>query len=373
MVETSLLGQLSLRLSVHPENIATEALAIVLKQSRTASLAFRQFVGLTGVCLPESISFEAQQGGLDRAIPDLTCVDENGRKRAVIENKFWAGLTENQPITYIRELSHSEPAIVLFVVPDARRTIVWAELLARCSAAGLQLTGTTQSPSITFAHINPLHCLAITSWQNLLEALNSAVVSSRDVAASNDIAQLRGLCNAIDSEAFLPLRPDEVSNVELPRRVINLADVGFEIVQSCEARNYCDRRGLKETNGQHKAGTYLRFGEYGAWFGLHLELWKAFEISPLWFEFAGRDFGKPLRVRELLRVWQHNSPRRCFDWEDKVVVPAILPTGVEKGRVIAVVVEQVGEMVALLNQHEDQEPFIAPPATVPPDVSPVEQ
>jgi hypothetical protein len=371
MKETSLLGQLSLRLSVHPENIATEALTIVLKQSRTASLAFRQFVGLTGVCLPESISFEAQQGGLDRAIPDLTCVDNNGRKRAVIENKFWAGLTENQPITYIRELSHSEPAVVLFVVPDARRAIIWTELLARCSAAGLQLTGTTQSPAITFAHINPLHCLAITSWQNLLDALNSAVVSSRDVAASNDIGQLRGLCNAIDSEAFLPLRPDELSNVELPRRVINLADVAFEIVQSCEARNYCDRKGLKETNGRYTSGTYLRFGSYGSWFGLHLRLWKAFEISPLWFEFSNNDYGKAQKVRELLRGWQHSSPPRCLDWDNEVVVPAILPAGVEKEKIIVAVVEQVGEMVALLSQHDGQELFVAPPATAPPDASPI--
>jgi hypothetical protein len=370
MIGTSLLVQLSLRLSEHPENIATEALTIVLKESQAASLAFRQFVSLTGVCLPESISFEAQQCGLDRAIPDLTCVDSNGRKRAVIENKFWAGLTENQPITYIRGLSQSEPAIVLFVVPDARRTILWTELVARCSAAGLQLTATTQSPAITFARINPLHWLAITSWQNLLEALNSAVVSSRDMATSNDIAQLIGLCNTIDAEAFLPLRPDELSNVELPRRVVNLADVVFEIVYSCEASNYCDRKGLKETNGRYTSGTYLLFGSYGSWFGLHLQLWKAFEISPLWFEFSNNEYGKAQKVRELLRGWRHSSPPRCLDFENKVVVPAILPTGVEKERIITTVVEQVGEMVALLSQHEGQEVLVAPPATTP-DASPI--
>jgi hypothetical protein len=128
---------------------------------------------------------------------------------------------------------------------------------------------------------------------------------------------------------------------------------------------------LKETNGRHKSGTYLRFGEYGAWFGLHLELWKMFEISPLWFEFAGRDFGKPLKVRDLLRVWQHCSPRRCFDWEDAVVVPAILPTGVEKERIITTVVEQVGEIVALLNQLGGQKDLVAPPAATPPDTLPI--
>jgi hypothetical protein len=370
MTETSLLGHLSLRLSVHPENIATEALTIVLKRSRTASVAFRQFIGLTGVCLPDSLSFEAQQVGLDRAIPDLRCVDESGRTRAVVENKFWAGLTENQPVTYIRELAHSEEAVVLFVVPDARRTTIWTELLTRCSTAGLQLSSITQSSAITFAHVTPLHCLAITSWRNLLDVLNTAVVSSGDMAAANDIAQLRGLCNAIDSEAFLPLRPDELSNVEIPRRVTNLADVVFEIVQACEALNYCDRKGLKETNGRYTSGTYLKFGLYGAWFGLHVQLWKTFEISPLWFEFSSSDFGKAQQVRELLRVWSHCSPPRCLDWNNnEVVVPAILPTGVDKEKIIAAVVQQVAEMVALLNQQETQKLPVELPATIPPKTS----
>jgi hypothetical protein len=371
MKETSLLGDLSLRLFPHPENIATEALTFVLKRSRTASLAFRQFIARTGVHLPESLSFEAQQMGLDRAIPDLRCVDDNSRTRAVVENKFWAGLTENQPTTYIRELPQSEEAIVLFVVPNARRTTIWTELKTRCVKAGQSVSNISESPEITFAHLNPLHRLAITSWQNLLEVLNSAVASSGDMVTSNDIAQLRGLCNAIDSEAFLPLRPDELSNVELPRRMINLADLAFEIVQNCEARGYCDRKGLKETPGRYRSGTYLNLGPCGAWFGLHMQLWREFEVSPLWFEFSNSEFGKAQKVRELLRAWQHRSPPRCLDWDNKVVVPAILPTGVEKEKIIAVVVEQVGEMFALLNQHKGEEPFVEPPATTPPDASPI--
>jgi hypothetical protein len=279
-------------------------------------------------------------------------VDANGRTRAVVENKFWAGLTDNQPVTYIRELPQSEEAIVLFVVPDARRTTIWNELLTRCSMAGLPVSNTNQSPLITFAHLTPLHRLAITSWPSLLEVLNSAVVGSGDMAASNDIAQLRGLCDVIDSEAFLPLRPDELSNAEIPRRMINLADLVSEIVQNYETRNYSDRKGLKETNGRYTSGTYLRFGPYGAWFGLHLQLWRAFEVSPLWLAFSNNDFGKAQHVRELLRVWQHCSPPRCVDWGNEVVVPIILPVGVEKEKVIASAVEQVGEMAALLNNKE---------------------
>jgi hypothetical protein len=78
-----------------------------------------------------------------------------------------------------------------------------------------------------------------------------------------------------------------------------------------------------------------------------------------------------LKVRDLLRAWQHSSPPLCLDCDNKVLVPAILPTGVEKERIIATVVQQVGEMVALLNQNEGRELFVAPPATTPPDASPI--
>jgi hypothetical protein len=46
---------------------------------------------------------------------------DGGTPRVFIENKFWAGLTENQPVAYLRLLAqYASPTVLLTVVPASR-------------------------------------------------------------------------------------------------------------------------------------------------------------------------------------------------------------------------------------------------------------
>ena len=46
----------------------------------------------------------------------------------LIEAKFWAGLTDNQPIAYLERLPSNTPSALLFIAPTARLEILWNEL-----------------------------------------------------------------------------------------------------------------------------------------------------------------------------------------------------------------------------------------------------
>jgi hypothetical protein len=96
-----LFGHLVSRFSTHPENLATEALAFIVNRSATMRVELRNLFGRTGIELPPLARFQSQAADEQGNIPDLIGLDALGAEWLFIENKFWAGLTENQPAGYL--------------------------------------------------------------------------------------------------------------------------------------------------------------------------------------------------------------------------------------------------------------------------------
>jgi hypothetical protein len=120
----ALLGHLVSRFSTHPENLATEALAFIVNRSATMREELRNLFGRTGIELPPLARFQSQAGDEQGNIPDLIGLDTTGTERLFIENKFWAGLTENQPAGYLERLPAKGSGLLVFIVPSRRFTIV---------------------------------------------------------------------------------------------------------------------------------------------------------------------------------------------------------------------------------------------------------
>jgi hypothetical protein len=123
-----LFGHLVSRFSTHPENLATEALAFIVSRSATMREELRNLFGRTGKELPPLARFRSQAGDEQGNIPDLIGLDTTGAERLFIENKFWAGLTENQPAGYLERLPAKGGGLLVFIVPSRRFAIVWNEL-----------------------------------------------------------------------------------------------------------------------------------------------------------------------------------------------------------------------------------------------------
>ena len=65
-------------------------------------------------------------------VPDLAVFGHDGQERILLEAKFWAGLTENQPGTYLARLpDDGATSVLLFVAPEARLESIWTELRRR--------------------------------------------------------------------------------------------------------------------------------------------------------------------------------------------------------------------------------------------------
>ena len=94
----SILAELAIQFAQPRELLATSGLGHVLRASVTAPEALRRFLGDRGVVLPEQLVY-----GIEDVDPDYEGRPEgvgewDGQRRLILEGKFWASLTDAQPV-----------------------------------------------------------------------------------------------------------------------------------------------------------------------------------------------------------------------------------------------------------------------------------
>ena len=95
----SLLAHLASRLTGRTETLATEALGYILGRSVAARRALRAMVSEGANDVGEIVSARTEVTGEENERVDLVGFDADGDERVLVEAKFWAGLTDNQPKT----------------------------------------------------------------------------------------------------------------------------------------------------------------------------------------------------------------------------------------------------------------------------------
>lgn len=166
----SLLGELAVSFAPHPENIATEALRYILVRHEAAWSALRRLLDTAAVDLPESLHFRTQAWAQDGTTPDLVGSDHDGVDRLLVEAKFWAGLTPNQPVAYLGRLPPDRPGALLFIAPGARFQRLWEKLTVACREAGVEV-GPEHDAATELRWSSLRHGrLVLTSWRALLSA-----------------------------------------------------------------------------------------------------------------------------------------------------------------------------------------------------------
>ena len=115
------------------EDIATEALRHMFDHSDACGVALNDVIqsGVRGVNAITAVKSQVLHA--DGTRPDLVGFDETGMERVLIEVKFWAELTPNQPNAYINRLPDDGPALVMFLAPEDRIKSLWPQLQVRVS------------------------------------------------------------------------------------------------------------------------------------------------------------------------------------------------------------------------------------------------
>ena len=328
----SVLASVVLGGSLQAEPAATKALAYILNSSTDIAQAFVALLRRAGISIKFEPGYIRAELGHEDGVPDLTIHDTDGSVRILVENKFWAGLTDEQPVGYLRALPKAPPSALVFVVPEQRMSTVWNELEVRCKQARFKLVDASIKHRVTWARAGSKTML-ITSWKHVLQTLLDAARSGGHDAVRDDILQLEGLTNRMDIDAFLPLRADEITNQETAHRLINYSDLIEEITQKLKDRGIADTKDVRTAHGYYTAGRYLRVhGRFGLWLGIELEVWRDVGITPLWWMIGNTTFhGVTGQLQTILALFDN---AKLYENEQLLYIPIRLKTGVERDRVV---------------------------------------
>jgi hypothetical protein len=323
--DTSVLAFLATRFATHPENLATEALNFVVANSPSARRAMLDLCRQLGHRGTDDLAFTTQQSNEDGSRPDLVGRAIDGSTPVAIEAKFWAGLTGHQPLSYLKALP--ENGFLLFVAPGMRIDVLWPELLRRAENKGAAPDEKVESREARAAQVGS-QTLALVSWRTLLDHLYAASALAGE-ATTADIRQLAALCDKMDTDAFLPLRPEELTS-NLGQRVYQFCELADAILNRLVTRGFANVNGFKSVGGKGWYGKYLRARGHGAMLYFDAQQWGANGASPLWLALYGRELQPCTDEANYLRaagITFHMHNGHCM-------VPIMLLEGAERDAVI---------------------------------------
>ena len=332
----TLLAHLTPRLTDRVEDIAVEALGFILSQSRATMLVLNQTLQAVVPDLAPISGVTTQVTGDDGSRPDLVGYDDSRDERVLIEAKFWAGLTDNQPNAYLDRLSRSEPSAVVFVAPEPRVESLWTELLRRIEEAGDKRLPERTTTGMRSCGISGTgRVLVLVSWSFLLNRMAAQLSEDGDASALEDIHQLQGLVRRQDEQAFLPLRSEELGP-DIPRRLRDFSRVVDDVVERGRQEGWVDIGGGRVSAQVYGYGRYVYvFGIY-AWLGVNYDHWEQSRDTPLWVWFD----------EDLASLDPADVYRKSYGDE---FVPLNLPTGVELDEVVRRVASQLKEIGRTIN------------------------
>ena len=321
--ESTLLAHLTPMLTDRVEDTAVEALGYILSRSDSSRSVLNRVLQSVAAGINPIEQVRTQVTGETGARPDLVGFDKEGKERVLIEAKFWAGLTENQPNGYLKRLPKDGPSVLLFVAPEARRDTLWAELQRRVN---VDLSESSEESGLRSASvIGGQRYLMLTSWRSLLEQMANQTSAAGESSAQIDIRQLQGLTERMDEEAFLPIQSTELAP-EFPRRMLGLRRLVDDATNRGVSLKWIRIGRLRVTPQATGYGRWIRLFGAEAWFGINVRSWAQKAETPLWIEF---------------------SKQKMPDGESNV--PVCLPTGVEYDAVLDAVVEELKSIGQKIN------------------------
>lgn len=276
--------------------------------------------------------------------PDLVCLDRDENERLLIELKFWAGLTGNQPVAYLERLPVESPSALLVVAPARRIEPLWWELTRRVrDEMKVNLRDDPAASEVRRAAFGDRRVLMLTSWRALLEALEAKASDNGDEQAVNDIRQLSGLAVRQDSEVF-PLHPEQLGP-EFPRLIVKLPSLLDDVYQRLIEAGIVPKKWplVRVKNGVYR---YITLGGCTVWFGARYRMWAKFEQTPLWLGFGSQatKYGMAARLKQR---WGEDPPESLLSDD---VVPILVRPGYSYYEVLDDVVSQLQRLAGLFEE-----------------------
>ena len=319
-MQESLLSHIASNFISEYENVANSSIAYLLNKYPTSKEVLKNILQLDNV----PSYFMTELATKENGRPDVTGLDSDGNKQIIIEGKFWANLTDNQPANYLKELN--EDGKLLFLVPEKRKISLKIEIEKR-------VTKDTKN-------------IFIYSWTEFLNLIEVENNKDYNPPLISDVTQLKELCSKMDDEGMPPLSQSDLDPMN-GRIAYQFASIIDECKPVLKKWDKTDFSRLQASSSIGWNGFYFKAFDF---FGcqLYFSSYRWFtnkSATPIWIEIYNKDFEISPKIFHFLN--QIDS-KHSYN-EDGISLYAIeLKTGMDKHQVIQHIETRVKEILIKL-------------------------
>ncbi|HIP19019.1 MAG TPA: hypothetical protein EYG78_06770 [Sulfurovum sp.] len=308
-MQESLLSHIASNFISQYENVANSSVSYLLNKYPAARKVLKELLNMSSVPTHYITELSTKTNGR----PDITGLDDTGNKIVIIEGKFWANLTDNQPENYLDELSVG--GVLLFLVPDKRLKSLVVEIEKR-------LNGRNER-------------IAIRSWSAFLELVEIENNKNHDSQLASDLMQLSELCKKMDAEGMPPLSMSDLDPMN-GRLAYQFAD----IVDECNGRirlwDHSDFTGLKTQSSKYGHGFYFKAYDLACYLYFSSYNWFTKEAhTPTWLSIQDSNWKKDDRF-----YYAINSDD-AYNEKDHTLYAIQLRPGMDKNDIVDHIVNEV--------------------------------
>jgi hypothetical protein len=288
MPSTSILAFIVPRLVVQAENAASDCLAYLLSHYPEAGEAFTRLLSPLGVPLPSDLEYSTQVPWDRGAVrPDIVGKSD-GTALVIVEAKFDAPLTKNQPAGYVRCLPHERGGVLLFLVPEQRRVDMWPTLVQRAGKHNRLTDLGEVPPGMLAARLNVNHAFCIMSWESLMHEMRAVLKAGENQRAIPDLDQLSALCGRLLSGELTGSSSAFVQESDRDKQMRAVADA---ITRRLVSEGHAVTKGYRATPGPGYYKCYMSLSGKVNWcVEYNMEYWARFGESLIWLSTSFRPY-----------------------------------------------------------------------------------
>jgi hypothetical protein len=342
----SLLARFFNQIKSYQEDIASESLRYIIQNSDLAkSILNSQIKSKTNIQLPE-LTYISQISKTDMGRTDISGIDINGNENVILEAKFWASLTENQPISYLKRLVAN--SVLVFICPSLRKSSLYIELIKKLNEQNLEFE--IDETLLKFELDNKKFIL-IQSWTEILDPIKTILKANNQDHFVSDIDQIIGFCEIIDKNSFVPLNEKDLSP-EIGRKISSYYELTDEVISELSKSQYFEQARLTEGKPSKEFGyyKYRLYDGYAISFGINFGYWSKFADTPFWLRISEAPSWKQNQeLKFKLKSISSRISKPIFESDSNDLFFSIYPLKFEdKNSVIKNMVKQIDEIFSEL-------------------------
>jgi hypothetical protein len=317
-MKNSLLSYIASNFISEYENVANSCIAYLLNEYSNAQKALEIILEMDSVPTYYMTELSTDNNGR----PDVTGLDINNNKSVIIEGKFWANLTDNQPANYIEEIS--EDGKLLFLAPEKRISSLKIDVSNR-------LNGDTEK-------------VVISSWKNFLNLIESENKKNFSHQLESDLIQIKELCQKMDTEGMPPLSLSDLDpmNGRIAAQFADIIDECNPIIRYWEVSDF---KGLKSTSTRYGYGFYFRCFSFTCFLYADSQNWFTRpNHTPIWLWIKDANWEIDQKINNVLNNLDSSN---SFDNEYGIT----LRVGLDRKEIVDLITSKTKNLLIRLNEQ----------------------